>query len=84
LTAFLGFSHIDADGFEPPRVFGVQFRIDDMEGLLPSVEAFFDEWKQQTILLVGTGKEPADMTFGAEFGASEANRLFALTPRGSP
>jgi hypothetical protein len=83
LTAFLGFSHIDADGLEPPCVFSMQFGIDNMEGLLSSVEAFFDKRKQQSILLVSTGKEPTDMAFCAKLGAGEANRLFALSPRSS-
>jgi hypothetical protein len=76
--------HINAGGPQPPLVFLTQHGIDDMEGLLSAFETFFDERKQQSILLVSTVKEPADMASCAKLRTGEPDWLVALTPRGSP
>src|SRR5262245_35523243 len=53
-----------------------------MESLLAAFESFFDEWLQRPILLVRAVEEGTDMTLCAKQGASEPDRLVALT-RGS-
>src|SRR5262249_56452030 len=50
-----------------------------MESLLAAFESFFDEWLQHPILLVRAVEEGTDMTLCAKHGASEPDRLVALT-----
>src|SRR6266542_2426392 len=65
LAAVFCGGRIDAGRRQPLSVFPSQLGIDDMEGLLAALEAFFDERKQHPILLVGAVKERADMTLRA-------------------
>src|SRR5207249_1809172 len=63
--------------------FRAQRRIDDMEGLLAALEAFFDEGQEHAILFSGIVEKRTDMTLCAKHRAGEPNRLVALT-WGSP
>src|SRR6266404_3760625 len=58
--------HIDAGFGKPLQMLSLQLRVDDVEGLVTTVKAVFDERAQHPVLLVHAVEESANVTVLAE------------------
>jgi hypothetical protein len=63
--------HIDTCSSEPPEMFFAELGVDEVESLVPPVEAVFEERTKDSILLVGAVEESANVTMPAEIASGE-------------
>jgi hypothetical protein len=66
LAGFHPLLHIDTSFGEPLEMVFPQLGVDEMESLIPLVEAVFDERAKDPVLLVDAVEESADVTVPAE------------------
>src|SRR5438128_4495699 len=77
LTALLDGVDVDTRGRQPFDVIAAQFRIHDVESLLPVRETFLDEGQKDTVLLVPGVEERAHVAVTPEPRAREGDRPLA-------
>src|SRR5881296_2280412 len=79
LTALLHDGDVDTRGRQSFDVIAAQFRIHDVESLLPSRETFLDEGQEDAVLLVPGVEECAHVAVTPEPRAREGDRPLALS-----
>src|SRR5260370_30844965 len=78
--------HVDAGFGEPLQMFSLQLGVHDVEGLVPTVEAVFDERAQHPVLLVHAVEECANVTMLTETAPGTLHRAAVrchISPPGS-
>src|SRR6266852_3937462 len=79
LTALLDGGDVDTCGGQPFDVIAAQFRIHDVESLLPVRETFLDEGQEDAVLLVPGVEERAHVAVTPEPRSREGDRPLALS-----
>src|SRR5207249_11861310 len=78
-TALLDGGDVDTRGRQPFDVIAAQFRIHDVESLLPVRETFLDEGQEDAVLLIPGVEERAHVAVTLEPRSREGDRPLALS-----
>jgi hypothetical protein len=70
-----GLLHIDSCLSEPLEVFFPQLGVNEMESLIPSCKAIFEERAKHSVFLFGAVEERTDMTLPTEVASGEMYRM---------
>ena len=82
LSALLRRQWVKSGGCEPRDMVGAALRIEDVDGLFTSFEAFPDERRQSPIVVLVAAEESTHVATGPEDRAGKVNRSSVVRPLG--